>query len=458
MSETFTIPRRVLSKVKGDDRPVHLVLIATKPDIIKQAPLILELKRREENLLIVHSGQHYDWNLSKGLEHEFDIDPDVNLDVRGATLYDQQAQIIARFGALIDRLKRINRKIIPYTYSDTTTAVAGGVASFANRIATVHVEAGLRTMSPPRRLLMGLHKGRDVVSYYQESKDRLGWEKGSYEPYPEQFDSRASAPSAGIHLVSTELNRQNLLAEGYDKHRIAVVGNPVADAISLAKKRSAESGIVEQLPRLAEGNFIRVCIHRRENVTSRHRFTSLIQAVEQLVLDGRNVLLISLGATEKALKEYGWKLRITKLAKQHPNFIYSPVWPSYIDVIASMQQTSVIATDSGSIQEEANVMGIPLVTLRFNTDRPESVFAGGNIIAPPMTSDVVHRVIREVHDNERLRSCMLLTRNIYGRNVGKKMVDVVSRIVSAGPLFDWLEHYRLGLTKLDFWEEEEIEW
>jgi len=458
MENKITVKKGSLERAKDDKRPIHLVLIATKPDIIKQAPLILELRKQKQNLLIVHSGQHYEWNLSKGLEEEFHIMPDVNLNVKVEHLYELQSQIIQRFGKLIYELKQANKRIVPYTYSDTTTAVAGGIASFANRIAVAHVEAGLRTMSPPRDLMMDLMKTCSVERYFDKLKDAALWKKGSYEPYPEQFDTRASAPSAGVHLAPVELNRKNLSDEGYDKQRIFVVGNPVVDTIAIARQRREESRIFEKYPKLKEGGFIRFCIHRRENISSKHRFKALILAMKRLVEDGVNILLISLGATEKALREFNLKDEIGALARTHANFIYSPVWPSYIDVVAAMGQCTVIATDSGSIQEEANILGIPLITLRFNTDRPETVFAGANILAPPIRDEIVYRIVRAVYDNETIRAEMLQAGKLYGANVSEKIVDVVNGIISSGPLFELLEHERLGFSKLPFWEPGEINW
>lgn len=458
MNEKITIQPGTFERLQQDKRPIHLVLIATKPDIIKQAPLILELRKRKENLLIVHSGQHYDWNLSKGLEQEFNIIPDINLNIMGAKLYEQQAQIIERFGEVINEIKKINPKIVPYTYSDTTTAVAGGIACFANRIAVVHVEAGLRTMTPKKEILMSLLYNVELEEYIEKLKNISNWTKGSYEPYPEQFDTRASAPSAGIHFAPVELNRINLEKEGYDKNRIFVVGNPVADTIALAKKRISESDVFERYPVLKQGNFIRFCVHRRENVTSKHRFSCLINAMIDLVKEGKNILFISLGATEKALKEFNFKEIIENLAKEYSNFIYSPVWPSYIDVIAAMTKCSVIATDSGSIQEEGNILGIPTVTLRFNTERPETVFAGANIIAPPLKKEIVYKIIKKVHEDRNLNERMANSQKLYGENVSKKMVDFVNGVLSEGPLFEWMEHERLGFSKMSFWENGELDW
>ena len=105
--DKITVKEDLWKRLEEDKRPIHLVLIATKPDIIKQAPLIIELKNRGENMVIVHSGQHYDWNLSKGMEAEFDIVPDINLNVSGK-LYEQQSQIIDRLGQVIDKIKKID--------------------------------------------------------------------------------------------------------------------------------------------------------------------------------------------------------------------------------------------------------------------------------------------------------------------------------------------------------------
>jgi len=421
MNTDFEVSECLLDKLSGDSRPIHLVLIATKPDIIKQAPLIMELRRRNANLVIIHSGQHYDWNLSKGMEQEFGIIPDVNLNVRSETLHGQQAQIIDRFGSLILRIKNVNRKIIPYTYSDTTDPF-------------------------------------DTESYFERLRDDTHWRKGSYEPFPEQFDTRASAPSAGVHLAPVLLNRQHLHDEGYESRRIFVVGNPVSDAISMALERRGESRILEQYPILEKGGFIRFCVHRRENVTSKQRFKSIFLAMERLIRDGQRILLISLGATEKALIRYGYKSLVEELALKYDNFIYSPVWPSYIDVVVAMTKCRMIVTDSGSIQEEANILGVPLVTLRFNTDRPETIFAGSNILAPPIREDIVYKIITDTLNSESMQERMRQSGNLYGTQVSGKMVDAVESIIAGGHLFEWLEHQKLGFSKMDFWEKEEMEW
>lgn len=457
MAKEISIRKGLFKLIKKMDGALHLVLIATKPDIIKQAPLILELKKRGESYMVVHSGQHHDWNLSKGLEREFGIVPDINLNVEGR-LYEQQSQIISRLGRLLYEMKKIKRNIVPYTYGDTTTAVAGGIASFANKISVAHVEAGLRTLTPPKKMFLRLLHPFDVKEYLNELMENKNWCKGSYEPYPEQFDTRAAAPSAGLHFAPHPINEEHLLDEGFPQNRIFTVGNPIVDAIAFARKNLNKSNIFEKYPKLEEGNFIRFCAHRRENVSSFQRFKSIFLAMESLIKEGKNVLFISLRATEKALDEFNLKRRILSLANQYTNFIYSPVWPSYIDVIAALGKCSVVATDSGSMQEETNSLGIPGVVLRFNSDRPEAIFNGSNILAPPIREDIIFKIIKEVYENDSLNRKMRKTKKIYGKNVGKNIVENVKDVLKREPLFNFFEHEKMGLNKLEFWEGGELEW
>ena len=129
------------------DKHVHLILIATKPDIIKQVPLYKELKKRGHLAILGHTGQHYSENLSGGMLKEFGVEPDFNLNVRGS-MHEIVSQIIGRLGYVIDELKKRGKIVIPYVHGDTTTAMAASNAGFCNMFASVHVEAGIRTLTP----------------------------------------------------------------------------------------------------------------------------------------------------------------------------------------------------------------------------------------------------------------------------------------------------------------------
>jgi len=153
--------------------------------------------------------------------------------------------------------------------------------------------------------------------------------------------------------------------------------------------------------------------------------------MKSLIEDGRKVLLISMIQTEAAFKRFGLEEGVKALAKKHKNFVYSPVWAEYVDVVTAMSKAAVCATDSGSMQEEMNVMGIPCVTLRFGSDRSESILCGGNIIAPPVDAALIKKIIEFAWDNQQMRKVP----KIYGKDVSKKCIDAVEKVLKEGDPF-----------------------
>jgi len=429
---TFLRPRFFEDIVDHKDQHVHLILIATKPDIIKQVPLYKELQKRGHLVLLGHTGQHYDENLSGGMLKEFGVEPDFNLNVRGSM--DQVvSQIIGRLGWLIGELKAKGKIVIPYVHGDTTTAMAASNAGYCHMFSSVHVEAGIRTLTPNYLQARGGHPFRIDDQYSPEAwrsflMQRSNWERGSQEPYPEQFNTRCSEAATGIHLAPVELDRNFLLGEGFSADRIFVVGNSVADATMQALKEAEKSKIFEQFPLLKDGDFVRFCIHRRENCLSEKRFRAIYDAMVTLVKKGRTVLLISMIQTEAAFDRFNLRGEIAELLQSHPNFIYSPVWPVYGDVIAAMSKAAVCATDSGSMQEEMNILGVPCVTMRYGSDRSESAMNGGNLIAPPYESDTIVRLIEYAWNNQEMRNVP----KIYGEDVSRKCIDTVEALLKSG--------------------------
>lgn len=406
-------------------------------------------------MILGHTGQHYDENLSGGMLKEFGVQPDFNLNVRGS-MHEVVSQIIGRLGAVMAELKARGKTVIPYVHGDTTTAMAASNAGYCNGFASVHVEAGIRTLTPDYETLKidpssgsaEKLKITDIAQWRSFLMDRKNWKRGSQEPYPEQFNTRCSEAATGIHLAPVELDREFMLAEGYAEDRIAVVGNSVVDATEEALERIASSGkrvaIFEKYPALERGDFVRFCIHRRENCFSEPRFRAIYSAMKSLIEEGRSVLLITMIQTAGAFERYGLKADVEALAKKYPNFILSPVWAEYVDVIAAMSKAAVCATDSGSMQEEMNVLGVPCVTLRFGSDRSESAINGGNIIAPPVDSGLIKTLIEFAWDNKEMRAAPKL----YGKNVSSACIDAVEKVLKAGSVFRSDEE-RLGFARGD---------
>ncbi|MEK7218130.1 MAG: UDP-N-acetylglucosamine 2-epimerase, partial [Patescibacteria group bacterium] len=267
------------------EKRVHLVMIATKPDIIKQVPLYKELRERGHLVLLGHTGQHYSDNLSGGMLREFGVEPDFNLNVRGS-LHEVVSQIIGRLGRVLEELKKRGKTVVPYVHGDTTTAMAASNAGYCHGFASVHGVAGMRPLTPNYRTAdFGLRNAGlwDMAGWREFQMNRKNWERESLEPYPEQFNTRCSEAGTGIHLAPVELDREFMLGEGFPDDRIAVVGNSVADATLEAVERSKESTIFDAHPRLKEGNFVRFCIHRRENCASDKRFLAIYNAMKSLI-------------------------------------------------------------------------------------------------------------------------------------------------------------------------------
>ena len=415
------------------DRHVHLILIATKPDIIKQVPLYRELKKRGHLVLLGHTGQHYDENLSGGMLKEFSVEPDFNLNVRGA-MHEVVSQIIGRLGHVISELKARGKIVIPYVHGDTTTAMAASNAGFCHGFASVHVEAGIRTLTPDYEKLKmknGKWELNDIGAWGVFQMQAKNWTRGSLEPYPEQFNTRCSEAATGIHLAPVALDRGFMLSEGFSEDRIFVVGNSVVDATEEAMKDAKNATVFNRHPQLKEGGFVRFCIHRRENCASEKRFRAIYDAMKALILSGRTVLLIEMFQTNAAFERFGLKKEVEELARTHTNFVLSPVWSEYRDVIAAMSRAAVCATDSGSMQEEMNAMGVPCVTLRFGSDRSESAMAGGNLIAPPVSAEGIRKIIEFAWDHPEMRR----SPKLYGSDVSRKCIDAVSRVLKEGEVF-----------------------
>jgi UDP-N-acetylglucosamine 2-epimerase (non-hydrolysing) len=436
---SITYAENIYSKIQSSDKKVvHVIIIATKPDIIKQASLYHELQDRGELVLLCHTGQHHDFRYSGGLEQEFGLHVDIHLHIDG-TLHNKVAQMIERFAEVLEMLKAKEKTPVPYIHGDTAAAMAIGVSAYLHRVACVHVEAGIRTLTPVAEVYKKFHsdikEGTFVWrEYYEALQKKENFSLGSMEPFPEQFNTRVAEAASGYHPAPVEIVRDFIKDEGFDESTIDVVGNTVVDATEHAIKDANQSTIFSTYPQLTSGAFIRFCVHRRENTEDPIRFKILFDSMERLVRDGYSVLLISLFATEAAIDKCGLRENIKKLQEEFPDtFIYSDVWPYYRDVIAAMKVCALVATDSGSMQEEMNILGIPCVTLRYGTDRGETVLAGGNVLAAPIDTDFVYTVITETFKN---REQLSQVKKLYGTNVAKKLVDgVMSRVDEDRGLF-----------------------
>ena len=437
----------------NEHKYAHIIMIATKPDIIKQAPLYLELKERWELVILVHTGQHYDYNLSKWVLGEFGMEVDVNLNIHGK-LHEKYSMIIQRLGDFLIDLSENYKKIpVPYVHGDTLTATTADKAAFLNKFAVVHVEAGIRTFTPNKDFYHNLFKEYEKWNfnwkdYYKSLQDFSIYETGSIEPYPEQFDTRSIEASTGFFAAPVELYKDTLKKEGFSKEFIKVTGNTVVDAIRISEKKVSESKAFEMFPNMKEKPFIFITVHRRENTEKKERFLAIYNGIKKLIEDWVYVCFLWLYASEFAIDKYWLRADIEKLKKKYKdNFAYGPALAHHHEVIDMISVAWAVVTDSGSMQEEANIVWTPCVTLRFGSDRTETILAGNNLLAPPINSSLIAEVIKWAIGNKKMK-----WENLYGENVSWKIVDEVLKLLKKdGKLFRF-DDERLDLEQFFNWK------
>ena len=438
----------------SEKKYAHIIMIATKPDIIKQAPLYQELKNRWELVILVHTGQHYDYNLSSWVLEEFNMEVDINLNIFWR-IHKKYSLIIERLWEILIELNEIYKKIpVPYVHWDTLTATTADKAAFLNKFAVVHVEAGIRTFTPSKQFYHDLFTNYESwkfnwEEYYNQLQDFNIYERGSIEPYPEQFDTRAIEWSTWLFAAPVELYKKTLTDEGFPVEHIKVVGNTVADSISISKNKLETSKAFEKYPNMKWKDFIFITIHRRENTEKKERFLAIYNWIKKLIEDWVYVCFLWLYASEFAIDSYGLREDIEELkVKYSENFAYWPALAHHCEVIDMISQAWAVVTDSGSMQEEANIVWVPCVTVRFGSDRTETILAGTNIIAPPINSNLIAEIVKGAISNKN----MVKNQHLYWNNVSEKIVDeVLEMLKKDGKLFKY-DDERLDLEQYFNWK------
>ena len=442
---------------------VLAVVTATKPDFYKQAPVVAAARARGLPCFVVHTGQHYDDVLGHGLE-EYDLEEyiAVDLGIRG-DLSEKTAQTMLAVRRLAERLEEWpDTTVLPLVHGDTHAAAVFPQAwLFATNQQVAHNEAGLRAMAPdydavPPTADAASSDARDNLdpkAFVAEQWDGE-WTVDRTEPFPEQYDTFVGSAAARYQFAPVALNRDHLESEGYPRavdgrERIPVVGNSVVDAIRMKADHDGES-VFDVYPVLeARDDWIRVDIHRRANLLP-GRFEALVEGVCSLVEDGHNVNFVELTATRHALERHGYRDRLQRLADERDNFLFTGLWKKHAHVYEFLRSGQCLAelTDSGSMQEELNYIDEACcLTVRFNTDRPETVFAAEtNLLVPPISGEFVHEMVTHVLESPEVRERLRTGPDLYGQDVGDRIVDFLANRHDEG-VFEW-SHERNGFDDL----------
>ncbi len=347
-----------------------LIVFGTRPEVIKLAPVIRELRRRARFATrTCFTAQHRE--MCDPLLRFFGIEPDHDLNVmtENQSLSEIATRTMSRLNAVLDR----DGADMVIVQGDTTSAFAAALLSFYRRIPVAHVEAGLRTHN-------------------------------IWNPYPEEMNRQLIGRVARLHFAPTERARRALSAEGVPAGDIWVTGNTVIDALRFthaAVRRTRPRG-----PRKSRRlRLVLVTAHRRESFG--RGMEEICAAIKDLVDRNPDVEIFFPVHPNPAVRA-----AVDSMLRGHERITLSPP-VEYTELVRVMDASELVLTDSGGLQEEAPALGKPVVVMRDETERPEIVSAGGAVLAGPHRDRIVAAVER-ILSNRRVYERMARVRNPFG--------------------------------------------
>jgi len=308
------------------------------------APVIRELERRNADFLIIHTGQHYSYDLDRVFFEQLNLPQTrYNLEVGSGSHAEQTAKILIS----LEKVLLGEKPDIVLAEGDTNSVLAGALVAAKLHIKLGHVEAGLR------------------------SYDRQ---------MPEEINRILADHCSDYLFAPTEKARATLLSEGIPKEKIFVTGNTIVDVIYQNLAIALERGNILSTLHLHPKGYFVVTLHRQENVDNRARFATILDGLDRVATQFQQPLIYPLHPhSRKRMSEFD-------LRSENLNLI-TPI--DYLGFLQLGSNARLILTDSGGVQEEACILGVPCVTLRDNTERPETVEVGANMLAGTAADRIV---------------------------------------------------------------------
>lgn len=323
-------------------------VVGARPNFMKVAPIVAAMKRREREFtpLVVHTGQHYDAAMSDAFFRDLDLlQPDVHLGVGSTSHAAQTAAIMERFEPVVLREQPDWVVVV----GDVNSTLACALVCVKLGVKVAHVEAGLR------------------------SRDRT---------MPEEINRLLTDQIADLLFTPSADADENLRAEGIPPERIRLVGNIMIDSLYKHLEQSRQSRIKNQLG-LTEKSYAVLTLHRPANVDDPLVFGKILEALER-ICEKLPVVFAVHPRTRKTIAELGLDERVEKIGGLR---LIDPL--GYLDFLSLYSGARLVLTDSGGIQEETSVLGIPCLTLRENTERPITVTMGTNTIVGTDTTKII---------------------------------------------------------------------
>lgn len=353
-----------------------MLVFGTRPEAIKMAPLVKEFQKHSKQFktIVCVTGQHRE--MLDQVLNLFEITPDYDLNImkQGQDLYDVTARVLV---GMRDVLKEAQPDVV-LVHGDTTTSTASALAAFYQQIPVGHVEAGLRTHN-------------------------------IYSPWPEEMNRLITGRIATYHFSPTPLSKENLLKENVAENAITVTGNTVIDALYMVvDKIKSNSELSSELAailansgydtaRLADGKkLVLITGHRRENFGD--GFINMCTAIKDLTQKYPEVDFVYPMHLNPNVRKPIHEVFGDDLSNLGNMFFIEPL--EYLSFVYLMEQSNIVLTDSGGIQEEAPGLGKPVLVMRDTTERPEALEAGTVKLVGTNYDKIVLEVSRLLDDSE----------------------------------------------------------
>lgn len=320
-----------------------LSIVGARPNFMKIAPIYHELARQGIEHFLVHTGQHYDEKMSKLFFEELEIPkPDVNLEVGSGTQAEQTAEIMKRLEPVLIS----QRPDLMVVVGDVTSTMAATITAAKLMIPVAHVESGLRSF------------------------DRT---------MPEEINRVITDAVVDYHFTTEESANRNLVREGIPPEKIFFVGNTMIDSLLKHVDKATHSSILDNIG-LSRLNYGVVTLHRPSNVDDQKNMTTIIEALAEIASELPLIFPVH-PRTRNRLKEYGLAgFAGESVGRKISGGLILTDPLGYLDFLKLLKDARLVFTDSGGIQEETTVLGVPCLTLRENTERPVTVCSGTNML------------------------------------------------------------------------------
>ncbi len=359
-----------------------ICVCGARPNFMKIAPTMRAFKEHGGfDTLLVHTGQHYDENMSKLFFEELGIPkPDINLEVGSGSHAVQTAEIMKNFEPVVLDFKPDYVLVV----GDVNSTIACGLVAVKLGVKLIHVEAGLRSF------------------------DRT---------MPEEINRVLTDSISDLLLVTEQSGVDNLKAEGVNSDKVHFVGNVMIDTLLANEEKAGKSNILEQLG-LEKKKYAVITLHRPSNVDNLDKFSEIVAAFEQIQREIKLVFPIH-PRTRNNLAD---TVSGERLERMENMLLIDPV--GYLDFLCLMSNCAFAMTDSGGIQEETTILQVPCMTLRESTERPVTITEGTNRLVHIDTDDILRYYNEIKADNFEAKG---KTPKLWDGKTAKRIVDIIHR-------------------------------